>query len=50
MDSRFRLDGRFAEEAEEAKSDSGNEDSELAKQMSILEKVIAPLNKKSKDK
>jgi hypothetical protein len=48
MDSRFKLDGRFADGADETKTDSENEDSELAKQMSILEKVVGPLSRKSK--
>jgi hypothetical protein len=48
MDARFKLDGRFADGAGETKSDSENEDSELAKQMSILEKVVGPMSKKSK--
>lgn len=48
MDARFKLDGRFADGADETKTDSENEDSELAKQMSILEKVVGPLSRKSK--
>lgn len=47
MDARFKLDGRFADGADETNADLENEDSELAKQMSILEKVVG---KRARDK
>jgi hypothetical protein len=48
MDERFRLDSRFAETEGEVDSKVEHEDNEISKQLSILEEVVGPLDKKSK--